>query len=1359
MKKLLISIIILTALCSYAQTPHVVHYTRNSSYNSFSVNGSFGSVSLPYGGTSGSFTGYVVVNGRPTTVSMNGTCGSTSSNIPTYGNAPYCYAGTGSTVFNCATSVNITVFPLMVITLIGTNSNSCKIKMTSRPGATDIYLRSWQYSFDMVNWVGMSRHQGSETVEVTLADIGGSGAVNANKDVWFRCHANACGQTSNEANPPAGPYKIVPDPPKFTESQIQKIAPSCFNKTNGKIIITDAALPRALNADEYVQAKYWDATSSYSESGISANLNANPLIINGPLELNSGTGTLEVISYYGAPPGQQLVTCTTVSQPITIPVTNDLTVTPNITSAILCPGGKAVVTVDATGSQPPLEYNIDGGTFQLSSVFSNVAAGSHTVQVRNTNDTACKKNATIIVADATPITITNASITKNISCTGFNNGEITIVVSAGSALQYSLNGAPYQTPNIFTALAPNDYTVTIKDANNCTKNANVLSMADPSPVSSTFISTDAICFGTNTGKINVSPSGGTGPYKFSKNAGLNFRTTSKFDSLAAGSYTIQIKDNNGCISNFPATIINQPVAISISTGVTPVTCFGGNNGTIDITAANGIGTLQYSIDNGGTFQAGKKFINLTAATYPIIVKDTNGCTTTKSQPVTSNAVITGSFNESSPVQCKSDSNGALDLTPAGGVGPYTYTWSHGPTTEDVSGLAAGDYSVTITDSKGCSKALTYTLTEPNLLTISSSTLSNYNGFNVKCLGSSNGTIDISVTGGSAAYSYNWSTNATSQDIGTLPAGPYNVIVTDSRGCTATKSFTLTSPTLHTTSVTNNKNISCADLSDGLITVTSTGGAGSYQFSKDSITWQPSNTFSALAAGPYTIQARDANLCPASVSITLTAPTALVISTTETNTECGKANGSSIATASGSTPAYTFKWYAGNNFLTTGSSISSLAAGVYQLDVTDQNGCLKQKNNITISSSNGPVITVTSTTTTTCYESMDGTALISITGGEPAYNILWRNSNGKIINPATGLGRGDYVVEVSDATSCIGFKTITIPSPDPINIETLVMQDPSCFDKNDGLIETLTQGGNGNLTYSWSNSTSSTSLQNVIAGTYILTATDLKGCNISKQFILNNPPRFLIDLGPDKEMCEGQLVTLKANEENAAFNWLLDENVIGTEPQMTVNKPGVYKLRAVTEKGCEAEDDIELIVNLKLLKTDFLVATEAHAGDSIAMIDISWPLPENITWEFDEKANIIQNGQDWAVIQFDDEGIYSVGMTAKLGACTGYFTQDIIIHKKAEGSDGGRIKSALITDYTVYPNPIAGQFSLSIHLREVHPVTIEMVNLSGNKIVFLEELSDKDLYERRYNLENLTSGVYFLIIKAGGETKTVRLVAL
>jgi hypothetical protein len=245
--------------------------------------------------------------------------------------------------------------------------------------------------------------------------------------------------------------------------------------------------------------------------------------------------------------------------------------------------------------------------------------------------------------------------------------------------------------------------------------------------------------------------------------------------------------------------LSQSISAFIYSSGTNISCFGASDGSIDLTINGGVTPYSYVWSNGATTQ---DLTNVTAGTYNVIVTDAVGCqissTITLDQPPSLSQTIVGFLYPSgSNISCFGASDGSVDFTVAGGNPGYTYLWSNGATTEDLTGVPAGTYSVAATDPNGCTINSSITLIQPPALTIDLSAFTYVGGNNVSCTGASDGSIDLTLGGGSPVYTYNWSTGGTNQDLSGLPAGFYSVTVTDLNGCQISGNITLTEPTVLT----------------------------------------------------------------------------------------------------------------------------------------------------------------------------------------------------------------------------------------------------------------------------------------------------------------------------------------------------------------------------------------------------------------------------------------------------------------------------------------------------------------------------------------------------------------------------------
>jgi hypothetical protein len=351
------------------------------------------------------------------------------------------------------------------------------------------------------------------------------------------------------------------------------------------------------------------------------------------------------------------------------------------------------------------------------------------------------------------------------------------------------------------------------------------------------------------------------------------------------------------------------------------TCPGLSGGSIDLTTTSLNGNMTYSWSSGDTTQ---DISNLAAGTYVVSVTDALGCVTTDSITVTDPTAIAPAVNITT-INCPLASTGAIDLTTAGGNPGYSYQWSNGAITEDLIGLATGDYTVTITDANGCTFIDTLNVPGPSPFDPQAVVTS------PTCFLGNDGQVTTNMTGGSPNYSYNWSTNDTSASITGLTSGNYFLTVTDINGCVYTDTFSLANGA----ALVGNGviiNLSCNGDQTGAIDLTPANGTPSYSFSWSTGSIQEDLT--NLNAGTYLVTITDANGCIGTETHVVTEPTAVAASGVVTNATTLPSPGAINLTPSGGTPGYTFAW---SNSATT-EDLSNLAPGNYSVTVTDANGC-------------------------------------------------------------------------------------------------------------------------------------------------------------------------------------------------------------------------------------------------------------------------------------------------------------------------------------------------------------------------------------------------------------------------------------
>jgi hypothetical protein len=714
--------------------------------------------------------------------------------------------------------------------------------------------------------------------------------------------------------------------------------------------------------------------------------------------------------------------CTT-TQPVTITQPAS-TLGSSISSQtnVGCFGGSTgSVTVAGSGGTSPYTYSIDGTNFGNSGTFSNLAAGLYTITVKDAH--GCTTTQPVTITQPAAALGSSISSQTNVGCFGSSTGSVTVAGSGGTGpYTYSIDGTNFGNSGTFGSLAAGSYTITVKDANGCTTTQPVTITQPAAALGSSISSqTNVGCFGGSTGTVTVAGSGGTGPYTYSID-GTNFSNSGTFSNLVAGSYTVTVRDANGCTITQPVTITQPAAALGSSiSSQTNVGCFGGSTGSVTVAGSGGTSPYAYSID-GTNFGNSGTFSNLAAGPYTITVKDANGCTMIQPVTITQPAAALGSLISSQTnVACFGGSTGSATVAGSGGTDPYTYSidGTNFGNSGTFSNLAAGSYTITVKDAHGCTTTQPVTITQP-ASTLGSSISSQTN---VGCFGSSTGSVTVAGSGGTGPYTYSIDgTNfGNSGTFGNLAAGSYTITVKDANGCTTTQPVTITQPASAVTASALATNPSCST-GTGTITVTASGGTGALSYSKDGTNFQASNVFSGLAAGLYTITIKDANGCTTTASATVTIPTPVTTSLTKTDPLCNGQLGSMTATFSGGTPGYECSLDNGSfAACTSPSTFNNLTAGSHTVHVRDSNGCAGPNQTKTIVIP--PVLNASVTTTPASSSSAtDGTVTVTVSGGTAPYTVTL----GAVVHTIsasggnttlTGLASGGYNLNIVDANGC------------------------------------------------------------------------------------------------------------------------------------------------------------------------------------------------------------------------------------------------------------------------------------------------------------------------------------------------------
>ncbi|MBI3218935.1 MAG: T9SS type A sorting domain-containing protein [Bacteroidetes bacterium] len=1039
-----------------------------------------------------------------------------------------------------------------------------------------------------------------------------------------------------------------------------------------------------------------------------------------------------------------------VTQPVTLSAS---TTTSNYNGfGVNCNGAATgFINLTVAGGTAPYFYTWSNGA--TAKDISGLTAGTYTVNIMDSK--SCSTIASTTLTAPTTVTVALGSKT-NVTCNGGTDGVVTLNATGGTGVyNYSKDGIVWQVSNTFTSLPQGSYSFLSRDQNNCNSPTPLaVSITQPAAITITFSGFQNANCGAADGSVQAIASGGTGAltYQWKDQANNVVGNSSTLSNVVSGSYTVTVTDQSLCSKTSATSVGSNGGAVFTVGSLVSTSCFNSTDGKAQVNISSGVGPFTITWSSGET---GTSAIQLPGGSNSVTVKDAGNCSVSSTFTIPSPAAISLSVITKTSPDCVGGNNGSIQVTAVGGNGGYSYQWNGASGTNILSGIASGTYTLQIKDSKNCTLSQAITLNDPAPIAIAT-----VNQITPSCASAADGSIQVSASGGNAGFTYSWNTGATGASINGLAAGTYTVTAKDAKNCTQVKSITLTAPSLLNLSIVNSTQVSCFAGANGSVTLSASGGTGTYEYSiNGGSTWQTSPTFNGLAANTFTASTRDSNGCIGTTSVSITQPTVLSSTISSTiNTTCGLANGSATVSGSGGTAPYTYQWFnAANQLVASNNTLQNASAGNYQVITTDANSCTFIKV-VTIAPSANVSFSISNVTATKCSTSSDGSAVVSNVVGKAPYTHLW--SSGETTIAATQLTAGTNTVKVTDADGCSFQQTFSVTSPSAISLIAETIFAPVCAGGN-GSIQVTAAGGTAPYSFQWNGNSGTSIIQNIKAGNYQLIVNDANGCSFTKSFSMTDPPAFTIDLGPDKKICTGGTLTITSPIDAADYLWTSLAGFNKTGKQVTLTQPGVYKLRVTNNNGCIAEDSFELTTSNDLLKADFLMAPQAHVNDTIIVIDISWPLPDQITWSFPTEATVILQSQDYSSILFKKEGIYPVKLTAKLAECQSEYTASIEILKAGEtggGSGGGSMD--LIKLLQAFPNPTAqGFINLKLELNEVAPVRVRLVSLEGNVIVTDFSDSGKDAYDFEITLQGVAPGVYFLLVDVKDQKRVVRIVII
>jgi hypothetical protein len=737
----------------------------------------------------------------------------------------------------------------------------------------------------------------------------------------------------------------------------------------------------------------------------------------------------------------------------------------NNTTCLPIGNGAINITVTPLGS-----YTFNWTTPSTDEDQVNLSAGTYAVTV--TGNGACTAEASFSVADLP--NEPNAVLTAVAAVCGVSNGSINLTVSGGVApytYQWS-NGATSQN---LTGLTPGNYAVVVTGANGCTTTQDI-DVNDLTPainISGTTI-INTTCNGGN-GAVNISILPANPNYMINWSNGP---TTLSNPNLPGGTYTVTVTLGNTCTQEESFTVIDNPNIPNLNSVITNTVCELSNGGIVVTPVSGGPVPFTYAWSNGTTNQ---NLSNVPSGQYSVVVTGANGCTQIFDFDIdNNNPPININGNAVANTSC-GNPNGSITIT-VQPSGSYTYAWTNGASTQNITGLTAGTYTVTVTGLGVCQEVIDFTVDELFNLPTINATIKN------PTCGLSNGSIMLMVSGGMTPYTYNWSGASGNANVINLSPGNYSVVVTDKNGCTATEDFVLIDETIDITLGVSIYNVtSCIPLNGGIdLDLTP---------SNLSVMWGHTSSTSAsltgLNTGTYNVTVSAGGTCTQETSIFVDLNTEypeLTINATQAS--CGAANGNVSVTAQFGDLPYTYRW--STNAMT--QNLTNVASGTYTVTVTSASGCSATASAVVINN-NTPIAIAGSVTPNSICGSNNGAIAITIT---PSANYAYLWSNTQNTASLTNVAPGTYTITVTSGPTCSAVSSFTVLNNATNPNLTGSTIDATCG-LNNGSVNLTATGTDQPFTYAWTPSASSEDLANVSAGTYTVTVTNAGNCTSTAVF--------------------------------------------------------------------------------------------------------------------------------------------------------------------------------------------------------------------------------------------------------------------
>lgn len=822
-----------------------------------------------------------------------------------------------------------------------------------------------------------------------------------------------------------------------------------------------------------------------------------------------------------------------------------------------CDQANGSFEVNIQSGTAPFVYSL-GTDFTDNPVFENLEAGDYELIIQDAN--GCE-SVEVVIVEATGSTLeTSVQNIQNTTC-GEENGSFSVNVTSGEApYTYIIDDEEFDSPD-FTNLAPGTYTIQVFDAAGCSSEEEVSIEAGDTEMEANIGDISIARCGQSNGRFDVNVIGGTAPYTY--NIGFGERNDSEFTQVSGGVYDLTITDANGCFITEQIEIEETPPLTLNTINLEAATC-GQDNGGFELEVQSG--TAPYSFNIGDGTSGNGIFTDLAAGSYTVTVVDANGCSNTQQIAIEqSETELSANIDNLQNANC-GEENGRFSVVVNNGSAPYSYDLGEGATNDpNFTGLALGNYEITVSDASGCSTILEVEIGQ-GTDSVSGEVVQN---LNATC-GQSNGSLTVQAVSGVAPFTYDIGFGASTIPLfSNLSQGIYNITITDVNGCQGTLEAAVEETNPITADAANLQDATCGE-NNGQFEITVNSGTAPFSYNiGNGVT--PSNRFTNLEGGTYNVTITDANFCSATIQVNIeqTPPVSAEVQELVA-TSCGEANGGVSISASGGVAPYQYNI---GNGASENNTFSNLAGGSYEVTIIDSEGC-QSTQSIEIPNSSEVTARLIGPTGAYCGQDNGTLAVIAEGGVEPyRYDI----GNGITSDPNFGnLAAGDYVVTITDAQNCT--TTLNARVDFTSVVEVSVRKENDFCGNGEGSITLVPNGGTAPYTYDIGEGPSSNNtFENVFPGTYNITVTDAAGCEaITTTTVTATSDLNVAILSRKRPTCgnDNGRIVVSAGSGVAPYQFNIGNGAVSSNTFEGL-APGTYTVTITDDVSCNATVSIEL----------------------------------------------------------------------------------------------------------------------------------------------------------------------------------------